>query len=86
MAASLTPWNPAVISFFGRFAQATGKTVPASRGMATAYLQGTVAKHAFVQGIDDVFLIAAGLTVFGIIPALFLKRAEHSVPGGAAAE
>ncbi len=81
---SLTAWNPEVLSFFSRFAHATGETINQSRTAAIAYLQGLVAKQAFVRGIDDVFLIAAGLTVFGIIPALFLKRAERPGPGAAA--
>ena len=29
---------------------------------------------AFVKGLDDIFLIASILTLFGIIPALFLKK------------
>lgn len=84
MTEALTPWNPAVTGFFARFAEQTGETIRQSRPAALAYLQGTIAKHAFVQGIDDVFLIAAGLTVFGIVPALFLKRAEQPGRGPAA--
>jgi MFS family permease len=29
---------------------------------------------AFVNGLDDIFLIASVLTIFGLIPALFLKK------------
>ena len=29
---------------------------------------------AFVKGLDDIFLIASVLTIFGLIPALFLKK------------
>jgi hypothetical protein len=29
---------------------------------------------AFVKGLDDIFMIASILTLFGLIPALFLKK------------
>ena len=38
------------------------------RMLGSAYLQGIVAQAAFVKGIDDVFIIAAGVTLFGVIP------------------
>ncbi|MCJ7688460.1 MAG: DHA2 family efflux MFS transporter permease subunit [Clostridiaceae bacterium] len=34
---------------------------------------------AFVNGLDDIFLVASVLTVFGLIPAIFLKKHTKSV-------
>ncbi|MGV8905741.1 MAG: DHA2 family efflux MFS transporter permease subunit [Acetobacterium sp.] len=34
---------------------------------------------AFVNGLDDIFLVASVLTIFGLIPAIFLKKHTQSV-------
>ena len=40
-------------------------------------LQGSrIQTSAFVKGLDDIFLIASIITLFGLIPALFLKKAK----------
>jgi EmrB/QacA subfamily drug resistance transporter len=44
------------------------------RGVALAYVQGMVAKTAFVSAIDDIFIIAAVFTLLALVPAFFLKR------------
>ena len=54
-----------------------------ARSMALAFLQGRVAQTAFVDAIDDVFLITAIFTVVAVIPAFFLKKAR---PGAARGE
>jgi MFS family permease len=56
------------------------------QALALGYLQGTVSKYAFVQAIDDIFIIAAGLTLVGIIPALFLKKGKGGRRAGPAGE
>jgi EmrB/QacA subfamily drug resistance transporter len=52
------------------------------RGLA--WLQGQVAKLSFVAGVDDIFIAAGFFTVFGILPALFLKRSGEGQPARAA--
>jgi hypothetical protein len=44
-----------------------------------------VAKTAFVNAIDDVFLITAAFTLLALVPALFLKRGAQTEPGRAMA-
>ncbi|MGA2379040.1 MAG: DHA2 family efflux MFS transporter permease subunit [Spirochaetia bacterium] len=57
------------------------------RGMALAFLQGMAAKTAFVDAIDDVFIITAIFTVVAVIPAFFLKKGKAAATrGGAVAE
>jgi hypothetical protein len=41
-----------------------------------AYLRGLIAKEAFVRGIDDVFIVSAGLALLAVVPAFFLKKAK----------
>ena len=60
--------------FVHRFAAGSGGVQTADRSAALAWLQSDIARLAFVKGIDDVFIIAAGLTLLGLVPAIFLKR------------
>jgi EmrB/QacA subfamily drug resistance transporter len=41
-----------------------------------AWLQSQASKLSFVSGVDDIFIVAGFFTLFGILPALFLKRGE----------
>ncbi len=57
------------------------------QGMALAYLKGMVVKSAFVNAIDDVFIITAIISAVAIIPAFFLKKGKAGASrGGAMAE
>jgi MFS transporter, DHA2 family, multidrug resistance protein len=47
---------------------------------ARGLLGANVAQQAFVQAINDDFLIAAAMTAVGIIPILFLRRPKSSEP------
>jgi DHA2 family multidrug resistance protein len=42
-----------------------------------------VNKEAFIQGVDDDFLIAGLITILGVIPVLFLhtKKRKEKSPG-----
>jgi hypothetical protein len=51
------------------------------RGVALAYIQGIVVKAAFVNAIDDVFIIAAAVTLAALVPALFLKKVSRARRG-----
>ena len=41
---------------------------------AVSYLRGHIHQLSFVKGIDDVFIIAAILTIAGFVPSFFLKK------------
>ena len=84
MSAAIVPWNPAVQDFLHRFTAESGLGQAAGRSTGLVWLKGTLAQLAYVKGIDDIFIIAAALTLFGLIPALFLKKGEGSRrgPGG----
>jgi hypothetical protein len=65
--------NPEVA---GLLAKATSMFSGGMRGrsLALAYIQGLVGKAAFVDAIDDVFVVAAVITLVALVPALFLKK------------
>ena len=54
--------------------------------MATAIKQGqslmisNVSKQAYIQGIDDNFLVAALITVIGLIPTIILRSKKNPTP------
>jgi MFS transporter, DHA2 family, multidrug resistance protein len=54
--------------------------------MSTAIKQGqslmisNVSKQAYIQGIDDNFLIAALITVIGLIPTIILRTKKNTAP------
>jgi MFS family permease len=76
LAASVTPQNLA----FSQLMQKAGSLLGGGAGghaAALSVVYGEVQELGYVQGIDDIFIVAAGLTVFAIIPALFLKRATQ---------
>jgi EmrB/QacA subfamily drug resistance transporter len=76
--------SPAAAGWLARAGAAAGGGA-LGRTAALAYLQGMVAKSAFVNAIDDVFLITAAFTLLALVPALFLKRGAQAGPGRAAA-
>jgi DHA2 family multidrug resistance protein len=47
-----------------------------------ALLGGYVSQQAFVEAINDDFLIAAGITLLGVIPILFLRIRKRKQGGG----
>jgi MFS family permease len=77
--------NPAVTGMMSKMSAAVGRGAR-GRGIALAYLKGLAAQAGFVNAIDDVFLITAGLTIIALIPAFFLKKGAGGKAGGAAAD
>jgi hypothetical protein len=69
----LTAANPAVTSLLSRAGAALGGGAR-GKGIALAMIQGMVAKSAFVNAIDDVFIVTAAFTLIALVPALFLKK------------
>jgi MFS transporter, DHA2 family, multidrug resistance protein len=53
--------------------EATGGTISAATLKARAQLGSYVANQAFIQAIDDVFLLAGIVILLGVIPMLFVK-------------
>jgi len=75
LAWTVTPANPAAMSALSHAGAMMGG---GARGhtMALAFLKGMAAKTAFVNAIDDVFIITAIITAFAVIPAFFLKKGK----------
>ncbi len=73
LAWTVNPANPAAMGALAHAGALMGGGAK-GRGIALAFLQGMAAKTAFVNAIDDVFIITAIITVVAIIPALFLKK------------
>ena len=86
MSDHLVAGSIATTDFFQRFAASVGAPVQATRSSALAYLNGQVQKLAFVKGIDDLFIIAAVLTLIGVIPSLFLNKGVVAKGPNVAAE
>ncbi len=64
-----------------RFAQqAIGGTGGEAAARAKALLGEHLAQQAFVQAVNDDFLLAAGITIVGVVPILFL-RSKHRQKG-----
>jgi MFS family permease len=86
LAWGVNPANPAAMSALAHAEQLMGEGAKGHR-MALAFFQGTVNKTAFVDAIDDVFLITAIFTVIAVIPAFLLKKGKAGAArGGAMAE
>jgi Na+/melibiose symporter-like transporter len=78
--------NPAAMSALAHAGALMGGGAR-GRGMALAYLKGMAAKTAFVNAIDDVFIITAVIAAAAIVPAFFLKKGKTGgARMGAAAE
>ncbi|HUZ17863.1 MAG TPA: DHA2 family efflux MFS transporter permease subunit [Spirochaetia bacterium] len=84
LADRVTTTNAAAVDLLNRTGAAFGGGA-AGHTAAIAYLFGLVQKLAYVSAIDDVFIVAAGLTLIGLVPALFLKRGNQRVPAPAEA-
>lgn len=74
LASSLSPTNPAVVAFFQSAGLWGGATGLQGNTVATAYLAGLLSQAAFTRGVDDVFVLAAIVTLAGVIPAFFLEK------------
>jgi len=76
----------ATTEYLQNFAAQTGGSVAATRSSAVSYLHGHIQQLSFVKGIDDVFIIAAILTIAGVVPSMFLKKGAGSGGMAMAAE
>jgi DHA2 family multidrug resistance protein len=65
-----------------RFAQqAVGGNAGESAGRAKALLGAHLAQQSFVQAVNDDFLLAAGITIIGIVPILILRTTRQQKGG-----
>ena len=74
---TVNPYSPAfqhTSSILQRFVQHTvGGTVTAAALRVRSILGSHIAAQAFVDAINDDFLIAAAITIIGVVPIFFLK-------------
>src|SRR5262249_6702456 len=59
-----------------------GVALAQAQALAMAMLQQYIALSAAVMGFDDVFRIAAAITLLAMVPAAFLKTSKRAAPGG----
>jgi hypothetical protein len=83
LAWTVNPGNPAAMAALSHAGAAMGGGAK-GQGIALAFLNGMALKTAFVNAIDDVFIITAIITVIAVIPAFFLKKGKAGGAGGAA--
>jgi len=60
--------------------RAAGGTQALAALRAKAILTSHIGQQAFVQAINDDFLIAAGITILGAVPILFFRIRKRSLP------
>ena len=77
---SYSPVYHSVMSHLGSYVTSvTGNVGPASVKQAQYILQSNITKQAFIQSIDDDFLLAAIITVISAIPVFFLKGSKKKL-------
>jgi EmrB/QacA subfamily drug resistance transporter len=84
LAQTVTPDNLAVQQLMNTAQQwgvAQGMTAVQAQTMAMMMAGKQVALNAAVMGFDDVFRVTAVITLFAVIPALFMKTTRHAGPG-----
>jgi MFS transporter, DHA2 family, multidrug resistance protein len=71
---TFSPVYQSVVSHLGSYVTTvTGNVGPAAMSQAKYILQSNLTKQAFIQSIDDDFMIAAVFTLISAIPIFFLK-------------
>ncbi|MEI8085593.1 MAG: DHA2 family efflux MFS transporter permease subunit [Paludibacter sp.] len=55
-----------------------GGSLATALKQAQSLVMANVSSQAFIQGVDDDFLIAAGISLIGVIPILFLRSKKKS--------
>jgi len=84
LAQTVTPDNLALQQLMNTAQQwgvAQGMTAVQAQTMAMMMAGKQVALNAAVMGFDDVFRVTAVITLFAVIPALFMKTTRHASPG-----
>ncbi|MGI9861188.1 DHA2 family efflux MFS transporter permease subunit [Moorella naiadis] len=83
LADGITAAGPAASEFFHQagLLLGVGSAGDQARAVALAYLQGIIARTAFVRAIDDVFIVAALIILVGLLPAFFLQKGSGAARG-----
>jgi len=58
-----------------------GSSYTTALKQSQSILMSNVSSQAFIEGINDDFLLAAGITMLGFIPILMLKSKKKTIPG-----
>ncbi|SEN74892.1 drug resistance transporter, EmrB/QacA subfamily [Lihuaxuella thermophila] len=72
--------DPAFAQTFASHAAATGLPAAEAEKTLTAYLYGQAQMQAAVQGIDDAFIWATGVTLVGLVLSFFLRDVRKDKP------
>ncbi len=67
------------ITFFVQ--QHVGSSLPTAIQQAKYLLLSNISNQAFIQGINDDFLLAAIITVLGVLPVISMKTKKKNAPG-----
>ncbi|MEI6876341.1 MAG: MFS transporter, partial [Spirochaetota bacterium] len=78
---TVTASDPTVTQAIQSIGAAYGGGAAGQTG-ALGVIRGLVAQQAFVKGIDDIFIVAAGITLIALVPALFLRRGTPATGPG----
>ncbi len=70
----------AVSALSSTFQHNAGSSMATAVKQSQAVIMGNIGRQAFIQGIDDDFMIAAVVTVAAVIPVLFLHSKKHGGP------
>lgn len=73
LAWTVTADNPAAVDLLAKVHGLAGAG-QGGRAVALAAVQGLVSRTAFVQAVDEMFIITSVLTLVGLVPAFFLKK------------
>lgn len=78
---TMTTTNPNMAETFQRlssaFAAKMGGSVEQGHAYVVSLLNGIATKMSTIQGINDAFVVATGLTVLALIGSLFFRRVPH---------
>ncbi|MCY9593855.1 MFS transporter [Paenibacillus chitinolyticus] len=71
-------YNPSGLESMGAaFAQQMGQSLAAGKAYASQMLYGLVTKQSTIQGINDAFVVATGLTIIALVVSFFFRRVAH---------
>ncbi|GKS11370.1 MFS transporter [Paenibacillus chitinolyticus] len=71
-------YNPSGLESMGAaFAQQMGQSLAAGKAYASQVLYGLVTKQSTIQGINDAFVVATGLTIVALVVSFFFRRVAH---------
>ena len=77
---TFSPVYQSVISHLGSYVTSvTGNVGPTAVSQAKYILQSNLSKQAFIQSIDDDFMLAAIITLISAVPVFFLKGSKKKL-------